>query len=98
MKHRGFTREFKLEVLRDIDTGKSVQQVCRENDLKTDLVYRWRYEYRKDPEKAFAGHGKVWTLEGRNGELERLVGKLYAENLLLKKALERLQQLQAERR
>lgn len=98
MKHRGFTREFKLEVLRDADTGKGVEQVCREHDLKKDLIYRWRHEYRKDPERAFAGHGKVWTLEGPNSELERLVGKLYAENLLLKKALERLQQLRAERR
>lgn len=98
MKRINFTREFKLEVLRETDTGKSVQQVCREHDLKTDLVYRWRHDYKKDPEKAFAGHGKIWTLEGRNSELERLVGRLYSENLLLKKALERLQHLQAERR
>ena len=98
MKHREFTREFKFEVLRDMNTGKSIVQVCRENDLKPDLVYRWRHEYRKDPGNAFAGHGKIWTLEGRNSELERLVGKLYAENTLLKKALERLQHMQAERR
>ena len=97
MKGR-FTRDFKLEVLREIDTGKSVVQVCRERDLKPDLVYRWRCDYKKDPERAFAGHGNAWTLEGRNSELERLVGKLYAENQLLKKAIESLQRLQAERR
>lgn len=93
MKHGQFSKEFKLEVLRELDSGKSVTQVCRERDLKSDLIYRWQHEFRKDPEKAFSGKGNAWTIEAKNAELERLVGQLYAENRLLKKVLERLQRL-----
>lgn len=96
MKHRQFSKEFKLEVLRELDLGKSVTQECRERDLKRDLIYRWQHEFRKDPEKAFSGKGNAWTLEARNAELERLVGELYSENRLLKKVLERLQRLKTE--
>lgn len=96
MKHGQFSKDFKLEVLRELNLGKSVAQVCRERDLKADLVYRWQHEFRKDPEKAFSGKGNAWTIEARNAELERLVGQLYAENRLLKKVLERLERLKAE--
>lgn len=97
MKRRTFDREFKLSVVHQMEAGATVAQVCREHELKEDLVYRWRHEYKKDPERAFAGHGNPATLEARNAELERLVGQLYAENRLLKKALEKLGCLQAER-
>ncbi len=44
-------------------------------------------EYLKDPESAFSGNGNIYKEAAKNHELERLVGKLYAENEFLKKAL-----------
>lgn len=55
------------------------------------MISRWRQEYQKDPDSAFSGNGNTYKEAARNQELERLVGKLYAENDFLKKALSSLE-------
>lgn len=96
MERRRFSREFKLQVLRELEGGKSVAQVCREHDLTRFLVSRWRREHDDNPGNAFAGKGKACREEARTRELERLVGQLYAENDFLKRALANMKQRAAE--
>ena len=85
MKHRKFSKEFKLEVIREMDAGKPVAQVCRERELDNSLVYQWKKRYDKNPEQAFSKNDSS-TLESKNAELERTIGQLYVENDFLKKA------------
>jgi len=96
MERRRFSREFKLRVLRELEGGKSVAQVCREHDLTRFLVSRWRREYDENPGAAFAGNGKTCKDEARIAELERLVGRLCAENDFLKRALANMKKRAAE--
>ena len=96
MERRRFSREFKLQVLRELEGGKSVAQVCREHDLTRFLVARWRREQEENPGAAFAGNGKACKDEARVRELERIVGQLYAENDFLKRALANLKKRAAE--
>jgi transposase len=63
MEKRKFSREFKLQVLQELDVGKTPAQVCREHGLKIDLVCRWRREYRDNPEHAFSGRGNPSTTD-----------------------------------
>jgi transposase len=93
---KSFDKDFKLTVVRDLESGKSTAQVSREQSIKPGLVLRWRREYRANPKHAFSGKGVTSTVEARNAELERLVGKLYAENDFLKKALDSLRSMLAE--
>jgi len=86
-----YTREFKLAILAQVDAGTSLAQVARENGLHPTLVARWKREYREKPEEAFRGSGHPYKDQAKIAELERLVGKLYAENEFLKKTLERLE-------
>jgi len=96
---RRFTREFKISILTELETGKPLAQVARENEVHPTLVCRWRKEYRDDPQKAFKGNGKAYKEQAKIAKLERLVGQLYAENEFLKKALETLgQRVQEERK
>lgn len=45
---RSFSREFKLQVARQLVTGaKRLAQVCRERDLCPTLVRRWREQTNK---------------------------------------------------
>ena len=44
------------------------------------LITRWKKEYRDDPENAFSGKGNIYKEDARLGELERVIGQLYAEN------------------
>jgi transposase len=96
---RNFTREFKLSVLRELESGKNVAQLSRENNLYPSLIGRWKKELQNDPENAFQGNGNTYKDIARIAELEKLVGRLYAENSLLKKALTNLElHLQEQRK
>jgi transposase len=96
---RQYTRDFKIAVVREIETGKSLAQVSRENGIHPSLIVKWKNEYFENPEKAFSGNGRVYKDQARMAELERLVGRLYAENEFLKKALRTLEsRIQEERR
>lgn len=95
---RQFTREFKLSVLRELET-KSLAEVCRANNLNPSTVCGWKRAYAGNPKESFKGHGNVWKEDAKVAQYERLVGQLYAENALLKKACESLKQyLEEEKR
>ena len=90
MKRRVHSREFKLEVARQVTSGeKRPAQVCREYNLANSVLDRWRKEYEQRGEAAFTekelnGHD---ALEHKIAELERFCGQLAWENTVLKKAL-----------
>jgi transposase len=84
---RKYTRDFKISIIRELEIGKNLAELSRENNLHPTMISRWKLEYQKDPDSAFSGNGNIYKEVARNQELERLVGKLYAENEFLKKAL-----------
>jgi len=90
-KKRRFSREFKIEVIREIEQGTKQAEVCRKYNLHPVLVNLWRREYHQHPDTAFQEHGKHYKDESRIAELEQLVGKLYIENEFLKKTLTHLE-------
>lgn len=91
LKRRQFTREFKLQVIHELEAGKALAQAAREYQLHPSLLAKWRTAHRHYAERAFAGNGHRYRDEARIAELERLVGQLAMENALLKKALLRLE-------
>ena len=98
LKRRKISREFKLSIVTQFNAGRPAEELARENDLHTNLIYRWKQEYSKDPERAFGGNGNAYKDQARIAQLERMVGQLYAENEFLKKALSRLGKKQQEER
>lgn len=93
MHGRSHTREFKLEVCRQIAAGeKRPVQICREHQLANSLLARWRKEYEQYGDGAFLPGPKTEqeATERRVAELERFCGQLALENAVLKKALETL--------
>ena len=73
------------------DTGLSVTQVARDNGLHPTLVSRWKREFKEAPEEAFQGPGHPYKVQAKLAEMERLVGRLYAENEFLRKTLEHVE-------
>jgi putative transposase len=95
MPGRTFTREFKLEVVRQLANGtKRPAQMCREHQLSESLLARWRHDYAERGEAAFTprtgaiSDASATPLETRIAELERFCGQLALENAALKKALQ----------
>ena len=91
LRRRRFTREFKLQVVREVEAGKSPAQAAREHQVHPTLIIRWRKEHLQYAERAFTGNGRLYKDEARIAELERMIGQLTMENALLKKALLRLE-------
>ena len=91
MQKRVHSREFKLEVVRQVASGeKRPAQLCREYGLAESVLSRWRKEYQEKGESVFEvlPSGEVNTQEQKIEELERFCGQLALENQVLKKTLQ----------
>ena len=89
---RTYTREFKMELCRQVATGeKRPAQLCREHNLAESVLLRWRKDYEARGEAAFTEKQPSGdeALQARIAELERFCGKLALENEILKKGLSR---------
>jgi transposase-like protein len=92
MHGRKFTREFKLDVCRQIESGeKRPGQISQTYGISPPQVSLWRSEFKARGENAFTpkqlpdAPPSLSELETRIAELERLCGQLAVENVLLKK-------------
>ncbi len=88
---RQFTKEFKYRVIREVEAGKPLAQVARENEIHPNLVAKWRTQLSAYGAEAFQGNGNAYTHEAKVAELERIIGQYAAENTLLKRALKSLE-------
>lgn len=85
-ERKKYSREFKLEALRQTDMGKSVAEVARELEIPAHQLYKWRTEVDRKKTEAFPGSGH----ETPNAELEALRRenkRLREEREILKKSL-----------
>ena len=90
LKRRTFSKEFKLHVVREVESGRSQAQIARQYQVLPKIISRWLSEYRTYAGEAFAGGGNVYTDKARMAAFERRIARLEAENDLLKKALTQL--------
>lgn len=99
MQRRQFTREFKVSVLHELESGKSTAEVCREHNINPTMLYKWKKQYNSNPETAFSSNGNISNLEAKVAQYERIIGQLHIENAFLKKVLSNLEtRLQEERK
>ena len=86
-QRRSFTPQFKTRVVLEVLTKlKSMAQVCREYDLKEQVVTRWKAEFLERAPTVFATNQQRDEAHERIADLERLVGRLTMELEIAKKA------------
>ena len=86
-QRRSFSPQFKTRVVLEVLTKlKSMAQVCREYDLKEQVVARWKAEFLERAPTLFAADQQRDQDQARIAELERLVGRLTLELEIAKKA------------
>jgi transposase-like protein len=93
-----YSPQFKQTVVEALLAGvKRPGQICREQGIDFSTLRKWRAQYTPQGVAAWtAAAGKTApTAEGKIAELERIVGQLTVENMVLKKALQRAQSLSA---
>jgi transposase-like protein len=94
---RSFSAEFKAKIVLAIISGsKTAAEVCREYNLKPDLVSQWKDQFMTNAAQVFENGTKVDPQQARIEELERLAGKLSLELEIAKKALTLLPRVKKE--
>ena len=83
---RRFSREFKLEAVRQLATGLPLAQVARELGVRAQVIRRWKDQVAVDPVTAFPGNGRAQTEASELERLRREVVQLRAERDFLKRA------------
>ena len=87
-KRKTYTREFKLEALRLLESsGKSKAQIERDLGLGAGALSRWQKQFATEGEQAFPGHGRLTPEQDRIRQLERENTVLRQERDILKKAV-----------
>jgi len=92
--HRSFPREFKLQLVREIEAGtSSMAELARRHEVHPNLIHKWVKQYRAKGDEAFkhdiVGDGSA--PDAKIAELEQTIGQLTVENRFLKKLLTRLE-------
>ena len=93
MAKRSFSREFKLQVVRQLVSGeKRFAQLCREHTLCQTLLRRWREQYEQRGENAWLDQDDAQRVEpdapSRIAALEAALGRATLENEFLRHALQ----------
>ena len=92
-QRRNFSPEFKAQVVLEVLNGtKSAAEICREHNLKPDLLSHWKNQFLANASKVFENGNAADPQQARIEELERLAGKQSLEIEILKKALTLLPQ------
>src|SRR5258707_13931798 len=87
-QRRQCSAEFKARVVLEVLSGqKRAAEVCREHQLKPDLLSRWKTDFVPQASTVFQGDERTQRAEQRIAELERLVGCLTLELEVAKKAV-----------
>lgn len=88
-ERRQYDKEFKIMAVELCLSGKPTSEVAQELGLRTELISRWKREYKQKREGSFSGHGKP-TLSPEQAEIVKLKKQLREAEIerdILKKAV-----------
>jgi transposase len=92
MSRRKFSKEFKAEAVRRLESGQTAAEVARALEVHPAELYRWRRELEEQGARACQGAGRKRAEEGRIAELERKIGQQTLEIDFLKRALQHVEE------
>jgi putative transposase len=81
MKGKRYTNEDKIRILREVDGGKAILEVCREHNISEVTFHRWKQQL---GQVEINDARRLKELERENTELK----KMLAESLLKNRVLE----------
>ncbi|MDZ7369533.1 MAG: transposase, partial [candidate division KSB1 bacterium] len=84
---RHFSAEFKAKVILEVISGaKPAAEVCREHNIKPQLLSQWKNYFLENAVHLFDGAERRSEAQARVEELERVLGQKTLEVEILKKA------------
>ena len=81
MKGKKYSTEDKVRILRQVDSGRNVAEVCREHNLSQVSFYRWKKQFgQMEVNEA----KRLKELERENSELKKMLAESLLEIRVLK--------------
>lgn len=84
MKGKRYSEEQIVRILREIEGGKPLGEVCRQHGVSAQSVYRWRSKY---ADMGVSDLRRLKELEAENRRLRHLVAEQALDNAVLKEVL-----------
>jgi putative transposase len=84
MKGKRYSEEQIVRILRELDGGKAMAEVCRQHGVSEQSVYRWRSKY---ADMGVSDLRRLKELEAENRRLKHVVAEQALDNAALKEAL-----------
>jgi putative transposase len=72
MKGKRYTQEQIIRILREVENGKSVAEICRQYGVSEATIYRWRQKFRGLDESQLK---RLKELETENSRLKKIVAE-----------------------
>ncbi len=86
MKKSRFSEEQIIKVLKEVDAGMKVQDICRQYGISDATYYKWKSKYGGMEASDIK---RMRDLEAENGKLKRMFADLALENHTLKELIEK---------
>ncbi len=81
MKKRRFTEEHIIRVLKEVEAGQSIHEVCRKHGITDTTYYNWKAKYGG---MTVSDTKRLKALEEENRKLKQIVADLTLDNVALK--------------
>ncbi len=81
MKQKRYTPEQIITILREVDAGNGIQDVCRSHNISLQRYHRWRKKYGR---MELRDAKRLKELELENTQLKKIVAEQMLENRVLK--------------
>ena len=81
MKQNQHSTEEIIRILRQSDTDKTVESICRESNISKATFHRWKRKY---GDMDIADAKRLKELEKENAELKKMLAESMLENRVLK--------------
>ena len=86
MKKSRFTETQIIKVLKEVEAGRLVKEVCRENDISDATYYNWKSKYGG---MEASDVKKLKALDEENRRLKQMYADLSLDHKILKDVVER---------
>jgi putative transposase len=86
MKGKRYTTEDKIRILREVDAGRSILEVCREHNISEVSYHRWKRQFGV---MEINEARRLKELERENGELKKMLAEALLKNRVLEAVCEK---------
>lgn len=85
-EYKQYDKDFKIEVIKRIESGEMVSNIAKELGISSTSIYTWMNKQKKEGYDSFVGSGNIKPQDEEYRKIQKENRDLKEENEILKKA------------